>query len=189
MKVMLINQMNNIEDIANMASICYGHEKAKNPVSLFKHLIKLGHTSTLEHMVFTFKIEGISRACLAQLTRHRHASYTVESQRYVKYENGIESVIPDHLDEEHQGMYIDCVDEVYSNYLSLLIAGVKPEDARMVLPNATATNLYMTINLRSLMNFFQLRLDKSAQWEIRELAEKMFSELDVDLQHILEEYI
>ncbi len=85
--------------IADIASICYGREESKNPERLLRNLFKLGHGSTFEHIYYTFKIEGISRACLGQLTRHRHASFTVESQRYVKYTDGINYVIPETISE------------------------------------------------------------------------------------------
>lgn len=186
MKVTLINKMGSIADIADMASICYGHEEARNPEQLFRNLIRLGHTSTLEHMVFTFKIEGISRACLAQLTRHRHASFIVRSQRYCEEKKApytMSRSIDTRVDVEK---FMDSMSILYEQ---LLKDGVKREDARYILPNAIDTSLYMTINLRSLINFFQLRLDKSAQWEIRDLAGEMFNLLDKDLQEILKEEV
>lgn len=186
MKVKLVNQMGTVEDISNIASICYGKEKASNPRRLFENLIKLGHTSVLEHMVFTFKIDGISRACLSQLTRHRMASYTVRSQRYCN-ESKTSYYLPKTIEfrsdvEKH-------IDDTFKLYDKLIDEGIKREDARMLLPNAIDTSLYMTINLRSLLNFFILRLDKSAQEEIRQLADKMYLELDMELRKIITPYL
>ena len=149
---------------------------SKNYESALKHAVESGHTSVLEHAVFTFKIEGISRACLAQLTRHRLASFDVQSQRYVKLDNP-ELVIPDNIlrTNNHQladdavCLMADCMD-LYSR---LLDAGVPAEDARYVTPQAVPTELVMTMNARELLHFFSLRTCNRAQWEIRKLADEM----------------
>ena len=189
MKVTLVDSMGSIKRVADIASICYGKEEAKYPERLFRKLIDLGHTSVLEHYVFTFKIEEISRACLAQLVRHRHASYTVESQRYVKYDLMIDYVYPKGLTDAEKRKYDLIIEQAWENYNSLLDMGVRAEDARLSLPIGVTTNLYMTINLRSLLNLFKLRMDKAAQWEIRELAFTMFNTLDKDLRDILKDYL
>ena len=137
--------------------------------------IKQGHTSILEHISFTFEIDGISRACLAQLTRHRIGfSYSVESMRYVKM-SGAEFVLPPSIEKNKIAKTLFNMSVNRSNYIykMLLGLGVKAEDARFVLPLATKTNLVLTANLRALLHFFELRTHKSAQWEIRELAEKL----------------
>lgn len=175
MKVRLIQATPNAgKMITDIASICYGKEEAKNPEKLLRSLYKLGHRSTFEHVYYTFKIEGISRACLAQLTRHRHASYTVRSQRYCN-ESEQSFVIPKGIYEEsHITLkYHEFMDAAKEFYDFLIENGVKREDARFVLPQATATDLYMSCNLRELIHIAKLRISKHAQWEIRELVREM----------------
>lgn len=156
--------------IADVASICYGKEEASQPYKLVKSLYKHGHDSVFEHVYFTFKIEGISRACLAQLTRHRHASYTVRSQRYCN-EDGKDYMIPESIINAGSGeAYHDMMQYIYNFYEEMKQKGVKKEDARMILTNATTTDLYMSMNLRELIHIFNLRTSKQAQWEIRDLV-------------------
>lgn len=137
--------------------------------------VKQGHTSILEHIAFTFEIIGISRACLAQLTRHRIASFSVQSQRYVEQTSIMDFVTPETVFSSVEAKHL--YDTVLHNsdyaYTQLIRLGIPKEDARMILPLATTTDLIMTMNLRSLQNFFNLRCHKSAQAEIRELAEIM----------------
>ncbi|KUH33572.1 thymidylate synthase [Thermococcus celericrescens] len=141
-----------------------------------------GHESILEHAVLTFAIEGCSRTCSHQLVRHRLASYTQQSQRYIKLNpNDVEEtfVIPESV-KEKPGLYekwkelmrkaIELYEESYN-------AGVHQEDARFVLPQAVRTKLVMTMNLRELKHFFGLRACERAQWEIREVAWKMLEEI------------
>ena len=176
MKVTLVQATQNSKElITNAASICYGKEEAKYPDRLLATLYNLGHHSVLEHVYFTWKIEGISRACLAQLTRHRHASFTVESQRYTKYREGIDYVVPEEIaaiksDKLEFEVYMESVQNYY-NYL--ISTGHKAEDARAVLPNATVTNLYMSCNLRGLIHLHSVRSAKGAQQEIKDLIAKM----------------
>lgn len=143
-------------------------ENNNDHIRLVKQIVSHGHTSTLEHITFTFSISGISRACLAQLTRHRIASYSVRSQRYTK--------LTDHVDNNVSGEpeYIQAIEEIEKAYKALLAKGYKAEDARMILPQASATNLVMTINLRSFMNMYNVRhIGTHAQAEIGELVEHM----------------
>jgi len=175
MKVKLIQATENAgKMIADIASICYGKEEAKNPERLLRNLYKLGHGSVFEHAYYTFKIEGISRACLAQLTRHRHASYTVRSQRYSD-ESYQGVVIPTDIANNFsmQKKYVELLAETQRFYQYLLDNGYKKEDARFVLPQAMETELYMSCNLRELIHIADLRLSKAAQWEIRELVRGM----------------
>lgn len=140
------------------------------------------HTSTFEHVSFVFAIEGISRSCLAQLTRHRHFSFSVQSQRYVRFGSedktgGFECVIPPSV-EQHGGArayYLAAMREIQDVYDTLRKEfDIPPEDARFVLPNATATNLVMSGNLRALLEFYsKRRKGRGAQWEIAELAERI----------------
>ena len=132
-----------------------------------------GHTSVLEHAVFTFKVEGLSRAALAQLTRHRLASFDVQSQRYVKL-NDWSAVIPDSIAGSSLADEAEaCIRTSMEMYERLLSLGVPAEDARYVTPQAVTTTLIMTMNARELLHFFSLRTCNRAQWEIRRLADEM----------------
>ncbi|MGI6181556.1 MAG: FAD-dependent thymidylate synthase [Agathobaculum sp.] len=171
-------------------------EKTENFVHM---LAEIGHESPIEHVSFTFAIEGVSRSLLAQITRHRMASFSVQSQRYVR-EHGFEYVVPPEIDkipaareqfiramEEDQRTYEALTAALMEGYVEELLAQGVPEkqarsqaekhaieDARYVLPNACTTRIVMTANARSLRNFFRLRCCNRAQWEIRALAEEMY---------------
>lgn len=152
---------------------------------LTRHIFRSKHTSTVEHLSFTFAIENVSRALLAQLTRHRIASYSVQSQRYVKFGSGDRSggfdyVVPDSVrDKELDGLFDDYMCDIQFYYNELRKKGVPAEDARAVLPNAAATNLVMTVNLRSLLDFYAKRkAGRGAQGEIAELAERLRREVE-----------
>lgn len=150
----------------------------------------LGHESPMEHMNFTFGIENVSRSLLAQITRHRHASFSVQSQRYVK-EMDFEFITPPQIEKNAAAkqLYLQTMKDIASSYNSLadnlkkanIESGMEEraaekkaiEDARYVLPNACTTKMIVTMNARSLMNFFKLRCCNRAQWEIRELACRM----------------
>ena len=208
MKVELISYTKDAEKIvAAAAKLCYSsasvheimegldREKTQKFIEL---LLSMGHESPIEHVSFTFAIEGVSRSLLAQLTRHRIASYSVKSQRYVT-EGQFEYVVPPeiaaidgakeiyneamHKSQEYYNKLLDILQEKHFN---TLIAQGKPEkkartaaeklaaeDARFVLPNACETQLVTTFNARSLFNFFNHRCCERAQWEIREMANEM----------------
>jgi len=152
------------------AAICYD---SQNPESSLKHSVESGHTSVLEHASFTFQIEGISRACLAQLTRHRLASFDVQSQRYVKLDNP-ELVIPDTIKDSGFAAEVESTMRYVMNlYKRMVDAGIPAEDARYVTPQAVPTKLYMTMNCREMLHFFSLRTCNRAQWEIRRMADEM----------------
>ncbi|MDP4109132.1 MAG: FAD-dependent thymidylate synthase [Bacillota bacterium] len=193
--------------IAAAAKMCYSPAKAHDLLcdldpekieNYIKMLISLGHESTVEHVSFTFVVEGVSRSLLAQLTRHRIASFSVKSQRYVK-EGSFEYVVPPEIKkipearevyiktmQEDQAAYDVLSDLLEKEHFERMLSEGMPEnkarsaaqkaaieDARYVLPNACETQLMLTMNIRSLYNFFKLRCCSRAQWEIRELAEKM----------------
>jgi thymidylate synthase (FAD) len=141
---------------------------------LIQMALKLGHHSVLEHASFTFGIEGISRACSHQLVRHRIASFSQQSQRYVKMRE-CDITTPSSILRNPQAAdkFRQAVEQIQSVYGELLDAGLPAEDARYILPNAAETKIVMTANARSLLNFFELRLCTRAQWEIRELAALM----------------
>ena len=185
MNITLIQQTPNpIETIAQIASICYDSDP-KDPMKLVKHLYRNGHHSCFEHIYFTFKIEGISRACSHQLVRHRMCSFTQRSQRYCS-EDGFNIVLPKSIAMiDEKGAYFDLMDHIEGHYHELQALGVPNEDARMVLPNACATELYLSCNLRELIHIANERLCTRAQWEIRELVQKMVALVDPDLQFML----
>lgn len=208
LKVQLLQHTPNAEQIvAAAAKLCYSSadisdvvEKldAEKTEKFLRMLASIGHESPIEHVTFTFGIEGVSRSLLAQLTRHRIASYSVKSQRYVT-EGAFTFVIPPEIeaDEKAREIYLaamqrdqedyDALTEILfkKHYDSMLSEGLDEkdakqkaqkkaiEDARYVLPNACETKLLATFNARSLSNFFAHRLCYRAQWEIRALAEEM----------------
>ncbi len=134
------------------------------------------YPSVLEHVVFTFYIEGISRVTSHQLIRHRLASYTQESQRYSAV--GRDYVIPETVVKAGLGeKYRQFMEEAFKLYEELVSAGVPYEDSRYVLPQAVTTRLMMTLNLRELLHISCLRLSEDAQWEIRELVRNMVAEV------------
>ncbi len=184
MKVKLLTHTPNPEKvIALSARLCYSKsgiddlkrnltpEKVEN---FLKKIIEIGHESILEHVTFTFGIEGISRACSHQLVRHRIASYSQQSQRYVNFDN-IEYVIPDSIkrDKKILNKFKNFMSEISNFYRDMLNNGIPAEDARFILPNACTTKIIVTMNLRELKHFFRLRCCNRAQWEIRELAINM----------------
>lgn len=195
------------QTVACAAKLCYssssigelkqGLDEDKS-ASFVKMLNSIGHESPIEHASFTFGIEGVSRSLLAQITRHRIASYSVQSQRYVR-ESCFEYVVPPEIDavDEARELFIRTMEADQQAYErlteilckkhtdALVAAGAEPaaaakkaekmaiEDARFVLPNACATKMVVTMNARSLLNFFTHRCCRRAQWEIRDLATQM----------------
>jgi thymidylate synthase (FAD) len=154
------------------------NEETRN--RLIEQVIGSGHTSTIEHASFTFGIEGISRACSHQLVRHRIASYSQQSQRYVDLsKDDLGYIIPPSIanDDEKSEKYKKVMETLEAKYKELIDSGVKPEDARYILPNACQTKIVMTMNARSLLNFFQERTCQRAQWEIRALANEMLKKV------------
>lgn len=182
MNVTLIQATPNpVETIAQIASICYDSDP-KDPMKLVKHLYAGGHHSVFEHIYFTFKIEGISRACSHQLVRHRHCSFTQRSQRYCS-EDGFEYVTPPSVDD---GLFMNDMTELRDWYrIHQECYGVPNEDARYILPNACATSLYLSCNLRELIHIANERLCTRAQWEIRDLVKAMCELVDCRLHFML----
>jgi len=211
-KVFLIaHSYNPVKTVAQAAKLCYSSsniedlgnnltpEKARDFVQM---LSDLGHESPLEHASFTFGIEGVSRSLLAQITRHRIASYSVKSQRYVS-EKMFEFVLPPEIerDPEAKQIYLKSMQDAQAAYDKLaamltehhtkrLVEQGKDEkaarkaaekmaneDARYVLPNACETKMVVTMNTRSLLNFFRHRCCNRAQWEIRDVADQMLAEV------------
>lgn len=189
MQVKLINWTPEPErTVALAARICYssvGVEGLKenftreDEVLFLTKLISMGHLSPLEHAGFTFAVEGVSRSLTHQLVRHRIASYSQQSQRYVG-EDDFEYIIPPSIQRvpESLELYKQTMAQINQAYKTLRDL-VPKEDARYVLPNACETKIVFTFNARSLLNFFQHRLCTRAQWEIRRLAKKMLEEVRV----------
>ena len=181
MNVTLIQATPNpVETIAQIASICYD-SNPKNPMALVKHLYAGGHHSVFEHICFTFKIEGISRACSHQLVRHRHCSFTQRSQRYCS-EDGFKFVTPPTMPELYFYGDMNRIEGWYNDYQN---NGIPNEDARYILPNACATSLYLSCNLRELIHMANERLCSRAQWEIRDLVREMCRQVDPQLHFML----
>ena len=175
MKVYLVQATPNpAKMVADIASICYGKEEEQNPDKLLKHLFKVKHHSVIEHVYFTFYIEGISRACLAQITRHRHTSPTVESQRYVDQSDS-QVILPYTIRDNPEALRIfnKAVQDARATYQTLRLLNIPKEDARYILPEGTATRKYISMSLRELIHICNLRCTQEAQWEIRDVVDRM----------------
>lgn len=172
--------------------------------TLIHHLLQHGHFGPFEHVQATFAVKGISRSCMAQITRHRHASFDVQSMRYVSFDDvnpdageGV-VLIPEletvelsgrnaEMSEEYEDvddeeilqmrneLYKNSVEESFETYNMLLDLGIAPENARMVLPIGTKVNMVFSVNCRMLMHIADMRAAGDAQWEIREMTESILS--------------
>jgi thymidylate synthase (FAD) len=181
------------EVVAMAAKLCYSASgveelkekiEAKDQAAFVEKLAMIGHLSPIEHVSFSFGIEGISRACSHQLVRHRVASYSQQSQRYVKEEQ-FDYVIPPSVKQDPALVkeFEKCMAEAQENYTKVLKRldelGYKGEsgqqDARYLLPNAAETKIVVTMNARELLHFFRVRTCNRAQWEIRDMAERMLA--------------
>lgn len=154
--------------------------EAEEMEGLLNHLRSAGHTSVLEHAKFTFAIDGVSRALTHQLVRHRIASYSQQSQRYVSNQGTFDMsafVIPPSIakNDEAFNVYSHILTDTQIAYNELKKLGIPSEDARYVLPNAAVTRIVVTMNCVSLLHFLGLRCCTAAQWEIRDLANNMLS--------------
>jgi thymidylate synthase (FAD) len=193
LKVILVSHTPDPErSISAAAKLCYSPADIEKVISVagkddrftfLEKLINVGHLSPVEHASFTFAIEGISRACSHQLVRHRLASYSQRSQRYVGEEEGFSYIIPPSIkeDDEARVHFEHLMGEIGNSY-KYLVEKLKGkgfeveharEDARFVLPNAAETKIMVTMNARELLHFFSMRLCNRAQLEIREMAFRM----------------
>ncbi len=159
-----------IETAGRISHLSYDKQTEDSYKEFIKRIIKLGHFSILEHAYATFKISEISRACSHQLVRHRICSFTQQSQRYVD-ESNFEYIIPDSVRNNLKAyeLFTDFVNKAKSVYIELLKLGIKKEDARYVLPNATTTQIIMTANFREWRHIIELRGNINSQWEIRRI--------------------
>lgn len=167
--------------IAKIASVCYDSDP-KDPAAMVKHLYRNGHESVFEHVHFTFMVEGISRACSHQLVRHRLCSFTQRSQRYCD-ESGMDFGLPATIEDDPDTMEV--MDAVKDQYAYLVQHGIPKEDARYILPNATETSMYISMNLRELIHMCEERLCLRAQDEIRRVVRFMREQVDDDLKFML----
>jgi len=162
------------ELLEHAGRVCYRSESSGDPGAFLRARVHEGHESIIEHASATFEIGGISRACSHQLVRHRLASYSQESQRYVSMDKP-EWVVPPSIagDAETRAIWERFVAGVGETYRALRERGVRKEDARFVLPNAATTRIIVTMNFRELSHVFRLRISPHAQWEIRQVAVRM----------------
>ncbi len=183
MKVELLAYTQNADAIcAAAARSCYSELPATellgvgDPVKHLDKIVGMGHHSVIEHATFTFSVEGVSRALTHQLVRHRVASFSQQSQRYVSMDEPT-FVIPETIKADSKCLetYESIMADIWEAY-GKLREFVPPEDARYVLPNGCTTNITITMNARELLHFFSLRCCERAQWEIRQMAEAMLEE-------------
>ena len=173
--------------VATAAKLCYSsksvselvesvNEDEDKTAAFVERLMSYGHMSPFEHLSFTFGIEGVSRTLTHQLVRHRIASYSQKSQRYVN-EKEFEYITPPSIqaNDEALGCYEAVMKMLNNAYGKLVDLGIPKEDARYVLPNACETKIIVTMNARSLFNFFNHRCCMRAQWEIRQMAYQMLN--------------
>lgn len=174
--------------IATAARVCYSSHNAEeihNNIKdeevkkLIRFLIKAGHHSAIEHASFTFVVDKISRVCSHQLVRHRLASYSQQSQRYVKYKKNLDYITPQSIKKSQDLIkkFKDFQEQSFNLYKYFLNNNISSEDARYVLSNAFPTQIVITMNARELLHFFTLRCCERAQWEIREMAYRMLIEV------------
>jgi len=174
--------------VAIAARVCYSPRNAKEIYEnmsdeevkkLIRFLIKAGHHSAIEHASFTFIVDGISRACSHQLVRHRLASYSQQSQRYVEYKRNLEYVTPQSIKDKKDlsQKFVEFQQQSFNLYKYFLKNKISSEDARYVLSNAFPTQIIITMNARELLHFFTLRCCERAQWEIREMAYRMLNKV------------
>jgi len=175
-----------------------GDSLADRQETLIHHLLDHGHFGPFEHPHATFAVKGISRSCMAQITRHRHVSFDIQSMRYVSFDDvdpadvrdGEMVVVPPSVedpdwvgrnqdsgpvDEEtakrREELFRETIENAFDSYQELLEMGLPPEDARYVLPIGTKVNMVMSMNARMLMHVADMRAAADAQWEIRQMTE------------------
>jgi thymidylate synthase (FAD) len=192
-----INGEEIIKHIERCGKVCYKSEdtiKDGSCNTFVKKILESEHESVVEHFSVTVRFT-CSRACSHQLVRHRIASYSQESQRYVNYSRGkfgnqitfIKPLDFDSMTIEQQFKYKIALEDSERSYMSLVSLGLKPQQARGVLPNDTKTEVIVTMNLRSWRHFFKLRTDKHAQLEIRTLASNLLNEFKANIPVVFED--
>jgi thymidylate synthase (FAD) len=187
-KVIIVEPPKDIEKkIAVAAKMCYSASTLSelsrkildsDQKAFIKKIVAIGHHSVLEHVNLSFAVEGISRVLTHQLVRHRIASYSQQSQRYVRLDDTFEYITPEsiRLSRRLSMKYHNLMDQIHDMYKDYLDEGIPAEDARYILPNATETKIFVTMNLRTLLHFFNVRCCNRAQWEIRAMAIEMLKQ-------------
>lgn len=179
-----------IEEAGRTSYLSFDKEGEDSARKLIKFLIKMGHLSVLEHASATFRIKGASRSFTHQLVRHRLASYTQQSQRYVN-ENNFEYVVPPSIQNNEAALKIfnEFMEESKKSYVKLREMNILKEDARFVLPNAVVSEIVITANLREFRHIFKLRCDKKAQWEIRKVSIEMLKILKEKVPAVFDDFV
>lgn len=174
---------NPVDVCSSFAGLCYGKQDSSS--KRLERCYKSGHLGIFEHASVSFLIEGISRACSHQIVRHRVASFNQVSQRYCKMAEDYDAVTPPSIEAHGMGeAYELCALACVATYHNMLEAGVPAEDARYILPQGGTTALVVTMNLRELFHFLDLRTDWHAQWEIRKVAYAMLEAVSwIDAQY------
>lgn len=183
MRVELLSYTRDADRICAAAgNSCYSEDpsyeimESIDPERTLSRIVGMGHLSVVEHAVFTFSVSGVSRALTHQLVRHRIASFSQQSQRYVSLTEP--TYVTPHTvegDPEAERIFDEAMDAVWEAYSKLEAMGIPAEDARYLLPNGCTTNITITMNARELLHFFSLRCCNRAQWEIREMADRMLA--------------
>ena len=183
MKVTLLAHTPDADRICAAAgNSCYSERSSADIVEdidsdkVLSRIVGMGHHSVIEHAVFTFSVEGVSRALTHQLVRHRVASFSQQSQRYVSMDSA-SYVTPHTVADSPEALKVfdETMAAIWEAYGKLEGLGIPPEDARYLLPNGCTTNITVTMNARELLHFFSLRCCNRAQWEIREMADQMLA--------------
>ena len=189
-EVKLISKPNNLlKTIYTACRTCYSADTPINiydtaddeekMLKLISRVLSSGHYSTIEHIQISFAISNVSRACTHQLVRHRHMSFSQKSQRYVKEKGQFDYIIPPTIEKnpELKEKFEQFMSDISNKYQEFVEAGIPAEDARFVLPNATASSMVASLNLREMIHLANLRLCSRAQYEIRTLVKMMCDEL------------
>ena len=189
-EVKLISKPNNLlKTIYTACRTCYSADTPINiydtaddeekMLKLISRVISSGHYSSIEHIQISFAISNVSRACTHQLVRHRHMSFSQKSQRYVKEKGQFDYIIPPTIEKnpELKEKFEQFMSDISNKYQEFVEAGIPAEDARFVLPNATASSMVASLNLREMIHLANLRLCSRAQYEIRTLVKMMCDEL------------
>lgn len=160
-----------IESAGRTSYLSFNKQGKDSDKKFVRMLIKRGHLSVIEHAYATFRISGVSRALTHQLVRHRFSSITQQSQRYVN-ENNFNYIEPESVrnNPKAHSIFVNLMEKIRDTYIKLKDQGIKKEDARFILPNATESQLVLTANLREWRHIIELRGDPAAQWEIRKMA-------------------
>jgi thymidylate synthase (FAD) len=189
-KVDLVDWTKDPEDtISRMAAVCYDSDTSPDANQRrIKNLIKVGHLATARFAYATFEVSGISRVTSHQMVRSKHLDFLQESQRYVEQPEHQEVTMPKGMSQPVEALYMEAIIHAQQTYKLLRHYGVKKEDARLVLPEASHTRLYVVGNFQAYLDFLRLRTDKAAQCEIRQVAELIGKQLYLIAPNVFHAY-